>query len=118
MLAGVMMAQAQIPYVYEKEYSGKEFKMKEVVKPDQLPLIEKLPDPFKFQNGKRSTDFKDWEQHRYEIMQLFQQYEIGMRPVLEAGNLKATIEDQAPAPAGGGQRPGGGFGGFGGRWCF
>ncbi len=113
MFASVLLAQAQIPYCYEKEYSGKEFKMKPVVKPDQLPLIEKLPDPFKFQNGKRSTDFKDWEQHRYEISQLFQQYEIGMRPVLEAGNLKAVIEDQAPAPAGG-NRPGGGFGGFGG----
>ena len=112
MLAGVLMARAQIPYVYDKEYSGKEFKMKPVVKPEELPLIEKLPDPFKFQNGKRSTDFKDWEQHRYEISQLFQQYEIGMRPVLEAGNLKAVIEDQAPAPAGG-NRPGG-FGGFGG----
>ena len=57
MLAGVLMAQAQIPYVYDKEYSGKEFKMKPVVKPEELPLIEKLPDPFKFQNGKRAMRF-------------------------------------------------------------
>ena len=67
------IAQAQIPYVYDKEYSGKEYKMAPVISPEELPLIEKLPDPFRFQDGKRSTDFKDWERHRYEIMQLFQQ---------------------------------------------
>ena len=115
MLAGTLsvQAQVQIPYCYDKEYSGKEYEMKPVVKPEALPTIEKLPDPFRFQNGKRSTEFKDWEQHRYEIMQLFQQYEIGMRPVLEKGALKAVIEEMPAQPANAGR---GGFGGgFGGR---
>ena len=102
------IAQAQIPYVYDKEYSGKEYKMAPVISPEELPLIEKLPDPFRFQDGKRSTDFKDWERHRYEIMQLFQQYEIGMRPNTPLKEISAEIGEPA-APQGGG-----GFGGFGG----
>lgn len=107
MCAGI--AQAQIPYVYDKEYSGKEYKMAAVVAPDQLPLIERLPDPFRFQDGTRSTAFKDWEHHRYEISQLFQQYEIGKRPDTPRKEISAELSD--PTNTGGG---GGGFGGFGG----
>lgn len=109
------IAQAQIPYVYDKEYSGKEYKMAPVISPEELPLIEKLPDPFRFQDGKRSTDFKDWERHRYEIMQLFQQYEIGMRPNTQLKEISAEIgEPAAPQGGGGFGGFGGGFGGFGG----
>ncbi len=107
LLMPTLSAHAQIPCVYDKEYSGIEYKVAPVVAPEQLPLIEKLPDPFRFQDGTRSTDFKDWEHHRYEISQLFQQYEIGQRPNTPLSEITAEIGEPA-APQGGG------FGGFGG----
>lgn len=93
LFANALMSNAQIPYVYDMEYSGKQYEMSPKVDIPSLPMIEKLPDPFLFQNGKVSNKFKDWEHHRYEISQLFQTYEIGPRPGCGKESVSAVIED-------------------------
>jgi len=45
-----------------------------------LPSNPKLPDPFKFMNGKRMTRKKDWKNRRAEIAALAQEFEYGYKP--------------------------------------
>jgi hypothetical protein len=52
-----------------------------------LPSNPKLPDPFKFMNGKRMTRKKDWNNRRAEIAALAQEFEYGYKP---ATPYKAT----------------------------
>ena len=39
----------------------------------------------------RSTDFKDWERHRFEIARQLQHYELGMKPVVSKDSIEATL---------------------------
>lgn len=109
LLASCITASAQnIPYVYDQQNTGAKFKVPEKLAISELPRVENLPDPFRFQNGKRSTKFKDWEHHRNDIIKNIEYYEIG--EMMPFDNLKATI-GEPPAPAEGGARRGGfGFG--------
>ena len=59
---------------------------------DKLPEITTLPDPFAWADGSgRSTDFKDWERHRFEIARQLQHYELGMKPVVSKDSIEATL---------------------------
>ena len=54
--------------------------------------ITTLPDPFAWADGSgRSTDFKDWERHRFEIARQLQHYELGMKPVVSKDSIEATL---------------------------
>ena len=46
----------------------------------ELPSIPKLPDPFKFVNGKRMTSRDEWASRRSEISILVQEYVYGPKP--------------------------------------
>jgi hypothetical protein len=48
--------------------------------PSELPSIPKLPDPFKFIDGKRMTKLDDWECRHSEISILVQEYVYGPKP--------------------------------------
>jgi hypothetical protein len=48
--------------------------------PSELPSIPKLPDPFKFMDGKRMTSLDDWTSRRSEISLLVQEYVYGPKP--------------------------------------
>lgn len=70
----------EIPLVYNTESSVTPF---EVCLPSlkELPVIEKLPDPFAWSDGSgRSTLFEDWSRRRMEIGAEIQHYEIGEKP--------------------------------------
>jgi len=60
---------------------------------ENLPRIETLPDPFMFANGQRSTDYKDWEKHRAEIIHYLQKYEIGEKPTVKKEQIWASIDN-------------------------
>ncbi|WP_157530691.1 T9SS type A sorting domain-containing protein [Hymenobacter norwichensis] len=48
---------------------------------NQLPVVEPLPDPFMWSDGRgRSTSFTDWECRRNEIKAEIENYEIGRKP--------------------------------------
>ena len=69
--------QTAIPLVYDKECANDNFRVSEMPAIDKLPEITTLPDPFAWADGSgRSTDFKDWERHRFEIARQLQHYEF------------------------------------------
>ncbi len=71
----------QLPLVYDKENTGAAFKMPSLPAIDKLPVVDPLPDPFMWFNGKgRSTRFSDWERRRNELKTLMESYEIGAKP--------------------------------------
>jgi hypothetical protein len=70
-----------IPFVYEHENRNENFTKTVLPAFDQLPVVEKLTDPFAWSDGSgRSTDFKDWSRRRNEIAAEIQHYEIGPKP--------------------------------------
>lgn len=84
--------QTAIPLVYDKECANDNFRVPEMPAIDKLPEITTLPDPFAWADGSgRSTDFKDWERHRFEIARQLQHYELGMRPVVSKDSIEATL---------------------------
>ena len=84
--------QTAIPLVYDKECANDNFRVSEMPAIDKLPEITTLPDPFAWADGSgRSTDFKDWERHRFEIARQLQHYELGMKPVVSKDSIEATL---------------------------
>lgn len=84
--------QTAIPLVYDKECANDNFRVPEMPAIDKLPEITILPDPFAWADGSgRSTDFKDWERHRFEIARQLQHYELGMKPVVSKDSIEATL---------------------------
>lgn len=93
MFASTCNAQnANIPLVYDKANMGAEYPAPKKIDFDKLPTINKLPDPFLFADGKHSTEFKDWEHHRKEIISRIEQYEIGPIPSMEGMRLDAAMQ--------------------------
>ncbi len=81
---------AQVPFVYNKENTGAAFTLPLMPTIDRLPIIDPLPDPFNWSNGKgRSTKFRDWERRRNEIKAEIENYEIGIKPN-RPENIKAS----------------------------
>ena len=84
--------QTAIPLVYDKECANDNFRVSEMPAIDKVPEITTLPDPFAWADGSgRSTDFKDWERHRFEIARQLQHYELGMKPVVSKDSIEATL---------------------------
>lgn len=72
---------AQTPLVYSKENTGSGFASPSLLPLNELPVVDPLPDPFMWSNGKgRSTKFGDWERRRNEIKAEIEKYEIGVKP--------------------------------------
>ena len=82
----------RIPLVFSKENTAKGYPRIEMKEFEDLPSQPGLPDPFAWADGSgRSTDFKDWERHRSEIMQMLYHYEIGEKPTVSKKQMKARM---------------------------
>ena len=94
MLAFGLQASAQkIPVVFGSENTAKDCKVDvKTCSFENLPRIETLPDPFLFANGQRSSDYKDWEKHRAEIIHYLQKYEIGEKPAVDKSQVWAALD--------------------------
>ncbi|MGI4761463.1 MAG: T9SS type A sorting domain-containing protein [Janthinobacterium lividum] len=72
---------AQTPLVYSTENTGASCAAPPLPTLAQLPVIQPLPDPFMWADGRgRSTSFSDWECRRNEIKAQIENYEIGTKP--------------------------------------
>lgn len=86
--------QTAIPLVYDKEYTNDNFQLPGILPIDKLPEIATLPDPFAWADGSgRSTDFKNWKRHRFEIAHQLQHYELGMKPVTPRDSIEAILNN-------------------------
>ena len=82
----------RIPLVLSKENTAKGYPRIEMKAFEDLSSQPGLPDPFAWADGSgRSTDFKDWERHRSEIMQMLYHYEIGEKPTVRKKQMKARM---------------------------
>lgn len=90
----MVFGQTAIPLVYDKEYTNDNFQLPGILPIDKLPEIATLPDPFAWADGSgRSTDFKDWKRHRFEIAHQLQHYELGMKPLTPRDSIEATLNN-------------------------
>lgn len=90
----MVFGQTAIPLVYDKEYTNDNFQLPGILPIDKLPEIATLPDPFAWADGSgRSTDFKDWKRHRFEIAHQLQHYELGMKPVTPRDSIEAILNN-------------------------
>ena len=88
----MVFGQTAIPLVYDKEYTNDNFQLPGIL--PILPEIATLPDPFAWADGSgRSTDFKDWKRHRFEIAHQLQHYELGMKPVTPRDSIEAILNN-------------------------
>jgi hypothetical protein len=63
--------------------------------PDALPAQSKLPDPFRFSDGRRVATRADWACRRAELSAQVQHYELGARPEPSAAApVQARMEGQ------------------------
>ena len=70
-----------IPLVYDVEHTGADWPVPYMHSIDDLPVIEELPDPFEWSDGRgRITGFSDWKYRRAEIKEEIEHYEIGEKP--------------------------------------
>lgn len=90
----MVFGQTAIPLVYDKEYTNDNFQLPGILPIDKLSEIATLPDPFAWADGSgRSTDFKDWKRHRFEIAHQLQHYELGMKPVTPRDSIEAILNN-------------------------
>ena len=90
----MVFGQTAIPLVYDKECANDNFQLPGILPIDKLPEIATLPDPFAWADGSgRSTDFKDWKRHRFEIAHQLQHYELGMKPVTPRDSIEAILNN-------------------------
>ena len=90
LLPSNVLAQKNIPLVYDKENSGATYdKNISILK----TLCTTLPDPLAWFDGKgRVKKFKQWEKRRNEIAASIQQFEIGKKPAVKKEDIKAWMD--------------------------
>ncbi|MBQ6204299.1 MAG: hypothetical protein IJK46_09430 [Prevotella sp.] len=88
------MAQAQrvIPLVYKVENTGAAAKPQLPTK-EKAKKVESLTNPFEWSSGKgKVKKFADWSKRRGEIAKEIQNYEIGTKPTVSPGAVKAEMD--------------------------
>jgi hypothetical protein len=89
-------SRADIPLVYNVEFTGTNFPAPPLPVLPNIPIILPLPDPFAWANdplnmaGTRSTNFTDWSHHRAEFKAQLENYEIGTKPAVDPTNIFAS----------------------------
>ena len=71
-----------MPLVYDVENTGGDCPKPPLPSFGQLPMIQALPDPFAWADGRgRMSYYSDWRIRRSEIGAQIQNYEIGQSPL-------------------------------------
>ena len=76
-----------IPLVYDVENTGRQYVAPLMPEPNQLPIIQELPDALEDVNS-----FADWSKRRSDIAHMIQHYGIGQKPTMETHQIKARME--------------------------
>jgi len=89
-LFGDLLAQT-MPLVYEVENTGADCPQPILPSLSELPVIQELPDPFKWADGRgQISNLSDWRYRRAEIGAQIQYYEIGEKP-LRPDSIEASF---------------------------
>ena len=86
-IMGTTAGAQSIPLVYDVENTGRHFNKPLMPEPNQLPIIQELPDALE-----NVTSFADWAKRRSDIAHMIQHYGIGQKPTVEPHQIKARME--------------------------
>lgn len=70
----------EIPLVFDCENTAAQYEVAEMPALDELPVVQTLPDPLAFEDGKKVKKYSQWERRRAEILAQLQHYEVGFKP--------------------------------------
>lgn len=70
----------EIPLVFDCENTAAQYEVAEMPAFDELPVVQTLPDPLAFEDGKKVKKYSQWERRRAEILAQLQHYEVGFKP--------------------------------------
>ena len=91
-LAASCSSDKEIPLVFDQENTASSYPAPDMPGINELPVVETLPDPFLFSDGKRKVEkYSQWERRRAEIMAELQHYEIGYKPETPRKCVKARM---------------------------
>jgi hypothetical protein len=95
-----------LPLVFAQENTGAALSRPELPTVENATVLKPFPDPFAWVKDPlgqtRSTDYKDWEKHRAEMMAMIEHYEIGTKPTVDIATqvtAEFTPRPAASAPA-------------------
>ena len=81
----------EIPLVFEQENTASGYDAPSMPGIEELPVVETLPDPLTFSDGKKVKNYGQWEKRRAEILAHLQHYEVGFKPQTSKDAVKARI---------------------------
>lgn len=81
----------EIPLVFEQENTASGYNAPSMPCIEELPVVETLPDPLTFSDGKKVKNYGQWEKRRAEILAQLQHYEVGFKPQTSKDAVKARI---------------------------
>lgn len=81
----------EIPLVFELENTASGYNAPSMPGIEELPVVETLPDPLTFSDGKKVKNYGQWEKRRAEILAQLQHYEVGFKPQTSKDAVKARI---------------------------
>lgn len=81
----------EIPLVFEQENTASGYNAPSMPGIEELPVVETLPDPLTFSDGKKVKNYGQWEKRRAEILAQLQHYEVGFKPQTSKDAVKARI---------------------------
>ena len=88
------MLAADPPLVYSVENTGASFAPPVMPTFANCPVVEQLPDPYKWTDGSgRDETFEAWAHHRNDIKLMIENYEIGEKPVVTMDQITASYSE-------------------------
>lgn len=66
--------------MFDCENTAAQYEVAEMPAFDELPVVQTLPDPLAFEDGKKVKKYSQWERRRAEILAQLQHYEVGFKP--------------------------------------
>lgn len=66
--------------MFDCENTAAQYVVAEMPALDELPVVQTLPDPLAFEDGKKVKKYSQWERRRAEILAQLQHYEVGFKP--------------------------------------
>lgn len=91
-LSTACISDKDIPLVFDKENTSASYAVPQMLDLPDLPVVETLPDPFMFADGKsKVTKYSQWERRRAEILAELEYYEVGKKPVTPRKCVKACM---------------------------
>ena len=90
----IIFANAEVPFYYSEENTGKECKKPDLPEPNLLKKNDKLPNPFEWTDGSgKITSLDEWKCRRNEIKLEIEKYEIGTKP--DTAKVEASLSGES-----------------------